>query len=69
MHMLIVSWFSRLSRLLQRWAAPSRNPAAGSAQGDVATGLLRDAQALAGLDPHEAQRLRSAACAYLRVIR
>lgn len=66
MCMLIASWFTRLS---QGWAA--RRPAAASqpAAGDVATGLLRDAQALAGLDPHEARRLRSAACAYLSVIR
>ena len=63
--MLIVSWFSRLSR---RWTALSSTSAAAPATG-VAAGLLRDAQAMAGVDPHEARRLRRAAFAYLSVTR
>ncbi len=64
--MLIPSWFTRLS---QRWTAASTSSSALPATGDVANGLLRDAQALSGLDPYEAGVLRTAARAYLSVIR
>lgn len=68
--MLIVSWFARAYR---GWAAS----AAASAQqglrdgatGDVAFGLLESADSLVGHDPYEARRLRSAAQAWLSVIR
>ncbi|MDB5929755.1 MAG: hypothetical protein JWR60_1462 [Polaromonas sp.] len=46
----------------------SKSPA-GSASGDVAHQLMECAQASAGRDPHQAEELRSAACAYLSVIR
>jgi hypothetical protein len=35
----------------------------------VAHNLMERAEARAGRDPHQAQELRSAACAYLSVIR
>ena len=63
--MLISSWFTHLSH---RWTAASSASLAAPVTG-VAGGLLRDAQAMAGVDPHEAERLRSAARTYLSVIR
>jgi hypothetical protein len=62
--MLIVSWFANL--FPGRAAAADSN---GSAAANVATGLLQSAHRLAGQDPHEAERLRGAAQAWLSVIR
>lgn len=67
--MLIVSWFTRLSR---GWTSASASTAADQGAaigGNVATGLLQSAHSLAGLDPHEALRLRCAAQAWLSVVR
>jgi hypothetical protein len=44
-------------------------PAAPAEQGGVARQLLERAEARAGLDPQDAQALRGAAFAYLRVVR
>ena len=67
--MLILHWFTQLS---QWWAVYGSSLVATDRPGsesNVAASLLQSANALAGLDPHEAQRLRSAARAYLSVIR
>jgi hypothetical protein len=56
------SLFSTLARLLA--ASPALAPAHG-----VARNLMERAEADAGRDPHQAQELRSAASAYLSVIR
>ena len=42
---------------------------AGSLQTGTAQHLMESAEARAGLDPRQAGELRSAACAYLRVVR
>ena len=53
---------SRIARLL-----PAMQPAAF--QDDVAHKLMERAEVRAGRHPHQAQELRNAACAYLRVVR
>ncbi len=58
----------RLWRALKSAAARVRVPAAAGAAG-VAGQLLQSADAMAGHDPHQAQGLRLAACAYLSVVR
>ena len=40
-----------------------------AAQDGVARGLMESAEARAGTNPEQAQQLRAAACAYLRVVR
>ncbi len=68
--MLIVSWFARAYRGWTASAAASAQQGArDAAAGDVAFGLLQSADSLAGQDPYEARRLRSAAQAWLSVIR
>lgn len=68
--MLIVSWFARAYRGWAASAAASAHQGArDGAAVDVAFGLLESADSLAGHDPHEARRLRSAAQAWLSVIR
>ncbi len=66
--MLIVSWFADLYRGRAARAVSTASTASAPA-GNVATGLLQSANSLAGQDPHEAQRLRGAAQAWLSVIR
>jgi hypothetical protein len=55
------SFLSLMARYLPK-------PSAGK-NGGVARGLLEAAEARAGTNPVQAQELRSAACAYLRVVR
>lgn len=68
--MLIVSWFARV---YQGWtasaAASAHQGACDGAAREVAFALLESADNLAGHDPHEARRLRSAAQAWLSVVR
>jgi hypothetical protein len=45
------------------WATPR------AAQDGIARDLMESAEACAGTDPAQAQELRAAACAYLRVVR
>jgi hypothetical protein len=66
--MLIVSWFAKLFPG-RATAIDSTGSAASDATGNVATGLLQSAHRLAGQDPHEAERLRGAAQAWLSVVR
>ncbi len=66
--MLIVSWFADLFPG-RAAAADSTGSATADAAANVATGLLQSAHRLAGQDPHEAERLRGAAQAWLSVIR
>jgi hypothetical protein len=40
-----------------------------ASQDGIARGLMESAEARAGTNPEQAQELRAAACAYLRVIR
>jgi hypothetical protein len=40
-----------------------------ASQDGIARGLMESAEARAGTDPEQAQELRAAACAYLRVVR
>ena len=53
--------FAQIARL---FPAP-----AAARQAGVARQLMERAEASAGHDPHHAQELRDAACAYLRVVR
>jgi hypothetical protein len=55
------SFLSLMARYLPK-------PSVGK-NGGVARGLLEAAEARAGTNPVQAQELRSAACAYLRVVR
>ncbi|MFT3718678.1 hypothetical protein [Pseudorhodoferax sp.] len=68
--MSIVSWFAHL---FQGWAASAAASAGQApreaASSDVAFGLLESAHRCAGHDPFEARRLRSAALAWLSVVR
>lgn len=61
-----------LIRLIQRALASSANgtpqPSTGHGQ-CLATKLMENAEASAGTDPHRAAELRSAALAYLGVVR
>ena len=67
--MLIMSWFTQISHLWTVFGLRSEAADPSAAERNVASGLLQSAHALAGLDPHEAGRLRGAALAYLSVIR
>lgn len=67
--MLIVSWCAHLYRGWAASAAASAGQAPSHASSDVAFGLLESADDRAGHDPHEARRLRSAAQAWLSVVR
>lgn len=58
----------RLWRALKSVAVRRRAPASPKTAG-VAGQLLQNADAMAGHDPHQAQALRLAACAYLSVVR
>jgi hypothetical protein len=40
-----------------------------ASQDGIARGLMESAEARAGTNPEQAQELRAAACAYLRVVR
>lgn len=63
--MLIASWIARAYRA---WATSA--PTAQRGGSDYAAfGLFESADSLAGHDPHEARQLRSAAQAWLRVVR
>ena len=53
--------FSRLARLIQ--------PQGATALGSVAQNLMESAEARAGSHPYQAAELRSAAMAYLSVVR
>lgn len=64
--MLIVSWFARIAR---GWPAAGTVSAPAASSGNLAASLLQSADAQAGYAPHEAQRLRDAAQAWLRVVR
>jgi hypothetical protein len=44
-------------------------PAPRASQDGFARGLMESAEARAGTNPEQAQQLRAAACAYLRVVR
>ena len=57
-------FFSKIASLMS-----SDKSLADGASGDVAHQLMESAQASAGRDPHQAEELRSAASAYLSVIR
>ena len=56
--------FFRLAHLL-----PSSQHARATLPNDVAQKLMERAEADAGRNPRQAQELRSAACAYLSVVR
>ena len=58
------SLFAQIVRLMPAPAATDVTATAG-----VAQYLMERAEAGAGRDPHRAQELRSAACAYLSVVR
>lgn len=64
--MLIISWFARLAR---GWPAAGTAAPSPASSGNVAANLLQSADSLAGYAPHEAQTLRDAAHAWLRVVR
>ena len=55
--------------LLAQIARALALPSSRAAQDGVARGLMESAEARAGLNPQQAQELRTAACAYLRVVR
>ncbi|WP_295849719.1 hypothetical protein [uncultured Xylophilus sp.] len=57
--------FALIARLLSFVSGRS----AGAPAGDLPRGLLESAEARAGRDPRDAQSLRTAAQAYLRVVR
>ncbi len=67
--MLMMSWFTQISHLWTVFGPRSSAANPADEESNVASGLLQSAHALAGLDPHEAERLRGAARAYLSVIR
>lgn len=58
----------RLWRALKSVVARVPTPGTAGTVG-VAGQLLQNADAMAGHDPHQAQALRLAACAYLSVVR
>lgn len=56
---------SSLLTFWSRWMQPTAAPVPASPAAD----LFESADAMAGLDPHHAQKLREAASAWLRVVR
>ncbi len=56
---------SPLLTFWSRWMQPTTAPVPASPAAD----LFESADAMAGLDPHQAQELREAASAWLRVVR
>jgi hypothetical protein len=65
------SWSIYMKNILShlaRWLSSSQ-PTRATLSNGVAQKLMERAEADAGRDPHQAQELRSAACAYLSVVR
>ena len=65
------SWLIYMKNILfhlARWLSSSQ-PTRATLSNGVAQKLMERAEADAGRNPHQAQELRSAACAYLSVVR
>jgi hypothetical protein len=65
------SMFTQIARYVSRAmdVSGAAHAESGLASDNVAQALMAKAQAGAGRDPHEAEELRSAASAYLSVVR